>query len=376
MSESEVDMTRPPLVFLRPHETLSAYEMDYVSLLDETFELKVVTVGEAAIGGMAFPFVRRLRWPDEFIWRGRCRSLLNAFYARRLGRRYHIPGLARELSGATLVQAGEAASECSYQAARLKKRFGYRLLLSASENQPLLDRRGAAKEERIRHVLANVDHAFAIPAEARDRLIEAGLAPERITVIGHGIDCGRFRPAAPAAARPPTIGYCGRFRAEKGLEVLLEATRGLECECLLLGDGPERERLRSIARDRPRVRFLAPLPHDAMHTFYRKIDVFVLPSVPLPGLVEQFGFVLIEAMASGIPVVASRIGGVPNVIGDAGILVPPGEVNALRAAIRELLDDPARRRALGEAGRARAVARFRREDVAARMTAVYRRLLG
>jgi glycosyltransferase involved in cell wall biosynthesis len=405
-------MTLPSLVFLRPHETLSAYEMDYVSLLGDAFDLKVVTVGDPAIGGMEHPFVRRLRWPDEFPWRGRRRSFLNALYARRLGRRYHIPGLVRELAGVALVQAGEAASECSYQAARLKERFGYKLLLSASENQPIFWDRSAAQEERIRYVLERVDHVFAIPEEARDRLIEAGLAPEKITIIGHGVDCERFRPAPPKSAipgaggrvgasvlgrdrmsqeaegtawhpaavapppdRPVTIGYCGRFRAEKGLDILVEATRGLECDCVLLGDGPDRDRLMRLTCDRPRVRILDPLPYDAMQTFYHRIGIFVLPSVPLPGLVEQFGFVIIEAMASGIPVVASTIGGIPRVLGDAGVLIPPGDVEALRGAIRELLGDPARRLALGEEGRARALAHFRREDVAARMAAVYRRLL-
>ncbi|MEK8022788.1 MAG: glycosyltransferase family 4 protein [Candidatus Hydrogenedentota bacterium] len=368
---------RPIVAFLRPGATLAEYEMNYVSLLADDFALRVLTVGDTAIGGTP-EGVRRLKWPDEFTWKGRRRSLLNGLYARFFGRRGHVPGLMGALRGASLVQAGEAASEYSYQAARLKERLGFRLLLSASENQEILAHRDKAHEERIRFTLARVDHALAIPPAARDRLVEAGLPPEKITVIGHGIDCDRFSPERRETSDTIRVGYCGRFRREKGLAFLIEATEPLDLDLVLLGDGPDRSDL--IHRAHHRVQFQPELPYGRMHNFYKGIDIFALPSIPLPGLVEQFGFVLMEAMASGIPIVASHIGGIPHVVGaEAGegcaLLVPPGDTHALREAIHRLAADPSLRAGMGAAGIARARKLFRREDVADRMRRVYRELL-
>lgn len=349
------------LVFLRPGATLAEYEMSYVSLLRDEFALQIITVGTSAIGGTPVG-VTRLHWPDEL---ANGRSLLNGFYSRVLKRRYHLPGLGPVLKGAAIVQAGEAASEYSYQAARLKDRLGFKLILSASENC-MIDR-----TERVRHVLDRTDHAFAINRLARERLIEAGLAPEKITVIGHGIDCERFIPARHPEEKI-AVGYCGRFRKEKGLSHLITATRGLDLDLHLLGEGPEENDLRQSAHDR--VIFHPPLPYSEMHRFYQSIDLFVLPSVPVPGLVEQFGFVLLEAMASGVPIIASAIGGIPEVVGSCAVLVPPGDETALSGAISELAADPSRRKKMSAAGVERARTFYRREDVADRMRKIYRSL--
>lgn len=352
--------------------------MNYAMLLNDEFEMTVFGVGASAIGG-TLPGVVSLAWPDEWTAGGRRRSFLNGFYSRVLGRRYHMPGLAARLAGMAIVQAGEAASECSWQAAAAKARHGFRLLLSVSENQPIFEHKSAAQRKRIRAVVKATDHAFAISRQARERLEEVGFPADRITLIGHGIDCDRFRPrpettvARRAAGMPIRVGYCGRFRREKGLPHLLAATRSLDVDVVLLGDGPDADALRGAAG--PRVAFRPSLTYDEMHAFYPELDIFVLPSIPLPGLVEQFGFVLIEAMASGIPVVATAIGGIPDVVGDAAVLVPPGDEAALRDAIARLASDPDRRRELGEAGRARSLARYRREDVADRMRAVWRTLV-
>ncbi len=366
-------MTRPVVAVLRPHETLSRYEMDYVRLLEDEFELRIVTTGRPALGSADIPAVR-LEWPDRVTLGGRPRSLLNGFYSRVLGRRYHIPGLARALAGSAVVLASEAASECTYQAARLKDRIGFRLCLCASENQPILEKRSRDALERIRYSLARVDHAFCIPPQARDRLAEAGLDTARASVIGHGIDCERFSPAERKRepGEPFRAGYCGRFRSEKGLVHLVEAVRDLDVELHLLGEGPDEAALRAIAT--PRVVFHPPLPYPRIHEFYRTLDAFVLPSVPLPGLVEQFGFVLMEALASGLPVVASAIGGITGVLGDEALYVAPGRPDELRAALARLAEDGELRSRLAARGRERALRFYRRESVADAMRGVVRRL--
>jgi glycosyltransferase involved in cell wall biosynthesis len=100
-------------------------------------------------------------------------------------------------------------------------------------------------------------------------------------------------------------------------------------------------------------------------------DVLVLPSLTRSNWKEQFGRILVEAMACQVPVVASNSGEIPNVVGDAGLLVPEGDPGALRDGVAALLDEPARRLALGQAGRARVLARYTHRRIAEQTAQVY-----
>jgi len=109
--------------------------------------------------------------------------------------------------------------------------------------------------------------------------------------------------------------------------------------------------------------------------YLRQLDLVVLPSITRPNWKEQFGRALIEAMACEVPVIGSSCGEIPNVIGDAGLVFPEGDVAALRGHIESLQCDPARRREMGERGRARVVEHFTQGRVAAETYAVYRTIL-
>lgn len=193
-----------------------------------------------------------------------------------------------------------------------------------------------------------------------------------------GVDVGRFapRPGAdePAGVRPLLVGYVGRLTPEKGVDVLLRAAAGQHGWRLrITGDGPARKHLERLVGELGlggRVDFAAALPHHRLPGLYRELDVLAVPSLPTPRWQEQFCRVAVEAMASGLPVVASASGSLPEVVGDAGVLVPAGDAAALAAALRDLAGDPARRRELGERGRARS-ARFSWGSVAAAHLALY-----
>ncbi|MGH9105822.1 MAG: glycosyltransferase, partial [Acidimicrobiales bacterium] len=187
---------------------------------------------------------------------------------------------------------------------------------------------------------------------------------------------------APAAVRPPSggewalrVGYAGRLVTEKGVHVALEAVLGEPSWALgLAGEGPERERLadrveRAGAGDR--VELLGHCEGPSLAAFYRSIDVLVVPSLPTSGWEEQFGRVAVEAMAHGAPVVSSTSGSLPEVIGDAGLLVPPGDAAALHAALAGLQHDPGQRAALAAKGLRRARA-YSWEAVARQQAALYR----
>ncbi|MBI1388578.1 MAG: glycosyltransferase [bacterium] len=168
------------------------------------------------------------------------------------------------------------------------------------------------------------------------------------------------------------VGYVGRLADEKGLDTLLWALSYLNDEVRLriAGDGPARHRLDVLARElgvAERVAFMGPLPHEELAAFYHECDAVVLPSRARPNWQEQFGRVLIEAMACGAPVIGSQSGAIPGVIGDAGLLFPEGDAQALADKISWLADDARLRDDLSLRGRVRAEQQYSAERIAQRL---------
>lgn len=188
-----------------------------------------------------------------------------------------------------------------------------------------------------------------------------------VTVIHNGVDTERFSPAArgeglPAyAADARLIVSVGRLVGWKGIHVIIEALTGLpeRVHYLVIGEGPERMRLERLARDRgvaERVHFLGRIPHAELPSWLACGDVFVQPSIGE----EAFGISVVEAMACGLPVLASDNGGMRETVvsGKTGYLLPAGDVGAWRSALTNFLADDGARREAGAASRRRAVDEF------------------
>jgi glycosyltransferase involved in cell wall biosynthesis len=241
----------------------------------------------------------------------------------------------------------------------------------------------AANYRRAAHVIAGNRTAVAV-------LTAKGYRGPVTVIPQFGVDPGIFRPAPEAGGQkppPPTapppfhIGYAGSLIPEKGVDLLLAACAALPDRAwrlTILGDGPERPRLAALAGETgiaAQVAFLGHRPSTQTPDIYRTFDALVLPSISRPNWIEQFGRVLTEAMACGVPVVGSDSGEIPNVIGDAGLIFPEGDAVALRDALARLLADPALRRDLAGRGRARVLAHFTQAQVAAATYRVYRAAL-
>ena len=200
-----------------------------------------------------------------------------------------------------------------------------------------------------------------------------------------GVDPDLFRPQTHPAQRPRdpapfTIGFAGRLVEEKGLLVLAEALALLDgpWRLALYGDGPLRETLAARLADgglSERVTFHPRVASAAMPEVLAGLNAVVLPSLTRPHWKEQFGRVLIEAMACGTPVVGSDSGEIPHVIGEGGLVVPEGDAATLAAALARLRDEPGLAEALGRAGRARVLAHYTQAQIAAQTAAVYREVM-
>jgi glycosyltransferase involved in cell wall biosynthesis len=176
------------------------------------------------------------------------------------------------------------------------------------------------------------------------------------------------------------IGYAGRLVPEKGVSDLLHAAVQLSgaWEMRLLGSGPERRALQKLAHAlgiAEQVRFEGQVLSGEMPDHLAGLHALVLPSRSQPNWVEQFGRILIEAMASGVPAIGSDSGEIPNVIGEAGLIYPEGDVDALREHLQSLIDDPDRWMILAQSGCDRARTHYSQAQVAARTVEVYREVL-
>jgi glycosyltransferase involved in cell wall biosynthesis len=226
-----------------------------------------------------------------------------------------------------------------------------------------------------RRALARAAGAYTCNTEAGEILRRKGLAGELI-LLPLGVDVERFRPVPrPPPARALRVGFVGRLIRHKGVDVLLEAVAPDDRLVVeIFGAGEESESLHGLAGRlgiADRVTFHGHVDEDAVPEVYRRFDVLAVPSVPTPGWVEQFGRVAVEAQASGVPVVASASGALPDVVGQAGVLVPPDDPAALRTALAGFLDEPGLWDRLRRAGIA-ASARYTWSSVAREQMDLYR----
>jgi glycosyltransferase involved in cell wall biosynthesis len=177
------------------------------------------------------------------------------------------------------------------------------------------------------------------------------------------------------------IGYVGRLVEEKGLELLLHAVSKLNgpWNLQILGDGPDRKRLEYMAQwlgIGPRVTFDEKMPSSHLPNYFSGLDVLVLPSLTRTNWKEQFGRVLIEAMACDVIALGARSGAIPEVIGEAGLTFEEGNAEELRAQLQRLLEDVSLRNDLRAKGRQRVTDHYTQAAIARHTVEVYRQLLG
>jgi glycosyltransferase involved in cell wall biosynthesis len=244
-----------------------------------------------------------------------------------------------------------------------------------------LARQGPLGRARLLALRRHAGAFVAVSGPIRDELALAGIPRNRIRSIPNGVDTRRFVPTADADRRRqrralglppvPTALYAGRLAPEKGVDLLLDGwAQARRLGCLgflcLVGDGPERGALERRARDLGilgAVRFVGAT--DDVGPWLRAADLFVLPSRQ-----EGLSVALLEAMACGLAVVATDVGGTADAAGDAAALVAP-DAAALAQAIASILDEPPRARELGGRARRRAVERFGILEVARRHLELY-----
>ena len=234
-----------------------------------------------------------------------------------------------------------------------------------------------------KHVLDGVDYAIMGNEASVKVWRRKGYGGPYAVIPQFGVDPEAFRPPDRRdSGRGFTIGSAGRrLVPEKGVDLLIQAVAKLPgiWRLRIAGDGPERLALEQLAIELgigDRVQFDGVIPSNQIPAYLGQLDVMVMPSRTLPNWKEQFGRALVEAMACEVVVVGSDSGEIPNVIGEAGLVFPENDIDALYQSLHSLLRDEALRNELRKEGRARVLEEFTQQQVAARTVAIYRELAG
>ena len=298
---------------------------------------------------LRFPFRREQDWPD---------------FGTRFRRLMERLSFARH-SFAHLLHAG-------YDAVVVNKPFDFPILWQARRRglaaQTVFRSGGTEFYLGDRQFAGSIDHWLSTSSYNAAQ-VEAHYR-RRVQVVHNGVDVDRFKPLEHAAPLRASLGLpegarvlasVGRLVGWKGLRVILELLPQLppDVHYLVVGEGPDEPRLREQAAQLgldARVHFCGRIAHEQLPQVLAQADVLLQPSLGE----ESFGITLVEAMACALPVLASRQGGMTEIVlpGVTGELLPPGDIESWRTAIAQLLQQPDRMRAMGAAGRMRAVAEF------------------
>ncbi|MFI6926871.1 glycosyltransferase [Nonomuraea spiralis] len=237
----------------------------------------------------------------------------------------------------------------------------------------------AHRVETEREIGKRADAVLATCGDEVGELCAMGVPERRVTVVPCGVDLTSFCPEGPVAPRAgaKVVLSIGRMVARKGVDTVIAALRQLpDADLVIAGGGQDDEetgRLRELAAAyglQDRVHLIGSVPRARVPALMRAADVLV--TVPW---YEPFGMVPLEAMACGVPVVASAVGGHLDTVAGCGVLVPPRRPRALARALGDVLGDPDRRAALGAAGARRARERYGWSHIAERTEAVYTQVI-
>lgn len=272
----------------------------------------------------------------------------------------------------------------SYQLARLRKENKIkRLVITSWETIPFNNEKIWAKK-RIKYFTLNQGDLFVTYTNiAKQALIKEGIKESKIKVLRIGVDLERFVPSKRNSPQLLTILFVGRLVEEKGVFDLFDAYLNLKkngfgnLKLVYIGEGNLRKSLeRKIKKfNLTKEVIIKSSSYQKIPFEYQKADLFVLPSKRINNWEEQYGMVLVEAMASGLPVIASRSGAIPEILADNGIYFSEGKVDDLTKRLITVIKKPQLRERLGKMGIRRVQKYFNAQEIAKKFEEIYYQLV-
>lgn len=342
-------MGKPKIAIVRG-KFLNKYEMQMYEPLIDCYDITAFGSLTSYHDQFAFPVVKLLSPMDMPDFRFKM-PIFNRLFVDA----HYLWGLENKLHDFDIIHTAETYFHYTQQC--LNARRSAKVIATVLENIPFNNEGIWGRKKFKERARRELDHIVALTQKTRAALLVEGADPGKITVIPHFIDTKYFHPAPKRNnTKSLTILFAGRFEEEKGVLDLLSAVRILAADdalrpytmnWLFVGSGTI-----NISGTHVRAKYV---DYEAMPEIYARADIFVAPSRPTPTWEEQYCTVLLEAQAAGLPIVTTNTGGIPENIGDAGIVVPPGEVAAIARAIKSFILQPSLRLMYAKKARKRAV---------------------
>lgn len=334
-------MGKPKIAIVRG-KFLNKYEMQMYEPLADRYDITAFGSLTSYHDKFAFPVVKLPSPVDipDFPYK---MSLLNRLFIDA----HYLWGLESKLHDFDIIHTAETYFHYTHQC--LNAKGNAKVVATVLENIPFNNEGIWGRKKFKARARRELDHIVALTNKTKDALLAEGTDPKKITIIGHFVNTKRFVPV-PMRKTVRTILFCGRLEEYKGVFDFVEMAKRLphHLRFVMVGTGSQRNKL---IRKGIELRLVS---YGDMPKMYQEANIFVAPSKPTKTWEEQYCTVLLEAQASGLPIVTTNTGGIPENIGDAGIIVPPGDVDGITKAVKRFIDEPKLRIAYCKKARERA----------------------
>jgi glycosyltransferase involved in cell wall biosynthesis len=340
----------------------------------------------------------------KYILKNKCETWLSIIHMNRYLKRWlrdnkrltHVDfypfSLEKYLSSHTFDVLLTKADRSLYTLSSLKDRFGYKLVYRYPNTLPFSHIFNKRIEFARRKSFLYIDHFICISNTARKNLEFEGVDPSKIDVVLNSVDLSFFSPGEKDTALLKTLKiseadkvilFVGKLTSWKNPFTLLYASKiliekGIPVKLLLAGQGAQKSNLQRTAEYlniSDRVLFLAFIENTELNRYYRLADIFVMPSMTTITWEDQFPFAVIEAMASGLPVVVTNSGGMPELVGDVGRVYPQGNYRELAKQLHEILEDTSLRQYLSVKSREHAERMFDNKKNSIRINEIFKKVI-
>lgn len=289
---------------------------------------------------------------------------------------HRLYGLEKVIHGADLVHVAETYFGYTHQAVMAKRRGLIKKVISTVWEVIPHNNEGISGRKQYKKIAReNIDHYIAVTSLAKKALITEGVSADKITVIGAGVDTKKFKPSSSEKNKRVLNILCvARLVPEKGVEDLLAAFLEIRktnnnVNLTFIGSGPLRADF--VGYKGVSVK---QVPYGQMASQYQKADIFCLPSRATKTWAEQYGMALVEAMATGLPIVTTDTGAIKEVCGDTALYAHHSNPQSLKTNLEKLLYNEELRQEMGKLSRLRAIKYFNRKKVARKIAILYKKV--
>lgn len=350
---------------------LNPFELQNFCPLKDKFNIEVISSKKPLSDKISLP-LKKLYSPTDLPDFPFKYPILNRIF----GDAQQLYGLHKAISGADIIHVAETYFGYIRQAIRAKRRGLVKKVISTVwETIPFNNQSLSGRRKNKLYAKENIDHFIAVTQRAKNALLKEGVKTEKITVIPMGVDLDRFKPRPHKKNKRDINILCvARLVPEKGVTDLVDAFRALKkttknLNLTLVGSGPLKKELSGFKNI-----YVKNVPYNKIHLEYANADIFCLPSRTTKTWEEQYGMCLIEAMASGVSIIATNTGAIPEVCGDVAILVKPQTPHALENALGKLIYNSDERQVMGKKGRLFAENKYNPQKIAKQIASVYQKV--